>query len=152
MQEEIREYASRLLYMIPAIARLCIGESKQKIMPLSLTYPEVVVLGYLYYENAFPCMSELGQALFIDLSTLTRVVDRLVEKGMVIRKSDPSDRRVVRIHLSLEGKKTVEDLKRKRTEMLEYYLGKLTLEERKELVELLEKFYQRMVKEENSLK
>lgn len=147
--KELKDYSVKLLYIIAAIARLCIEGSKKKIMSVSLTHPEVTVLGYIYYENPCPCMSDIGQVLSLDLSTLTRITDRLVEKNLVIRKSDPQDRRVVRISLTRRGKEIVKNLERERTGIIEDSLRNLTPEERKKLVQLMEKLSQGIFDKEN---
>ncbi len=48
-------------------------------------------------------MGELSQALDTPVSTATRVVDTLVEQGVVERRPDPGDRRVVRVALTPAG-------------------------------------------------
>lgn len=48
-------------------------------------------------------MSELASSLGVTLATATGVVDRLVEKGYVVREGLPGDRRVVLCRLSNEG-------------------------------------------------
>ncbi|MGE5373529.1 MAG: MarR family winged helix-turn-helix transcriptional regulator [Bacteroidota bacterium] len=53
-------------------------------------------------------MSELGSELDVPMSTATRIVDGLVQGGMVERVNDPNDRRVVRVGLSTNGRKLYE--------------------------------------------
>ncbi len=48
-------------------------------------------------------MNEISSAMSLANSTMTRVVDQLVEKGLVERQVDPDDRRVVRIALTESG-------------------------------------------------
>jgi DNA-binding MarR family transcriptional regulator len=48
-------------------------------------------------------MSELASKLGIGVSAATGLVDRLVERGVLERESDPADRRVVRVRMSPEG-------------------------------------------------
>jgi DNA-binding MarR family transcriptional regulator len=48
-------------------------------------------------------MSELASKLGIGLSAATGLVDRLVERGALVRESDPADRRVVRVRMSPAG-------------------------------------------------
>lgn len=48
-------------------------------------------------------MSELAAGLGVTLATATGVVDRLLEKGYVVREGLPGDRRVVICRLSPEG-------------------------------------------------
>jgi DNA-binding MarR family transcriptional regulator len=50
-------------------------------------------------------MNELSKAVNLDISTMTRMVDQLVEKGLVERQTDAKDRRVVRVGLTEAGRK-----------------------------------------------
>ncbi len=52
-------------------------------------------------------MSDIASELGVSLATATGVVDRLVERGMLIREGDPEDRRVVLCRLSDEGEKLI---------------------------------------------
>jgi DNA-binding MarR family transcriptional regulator len=49
-------------------------------------------------------MNELSKIIILDKSTMTRLVDQLVEKGLVHREADMRDRRVVRVGLTDTGK------------------------------------------------
>lgn len=46
-------------------------------------------------------MNELSNVVGVDNSTMTRMVDQLVEKGLVLRKAGDKDRRLVQIGLTL---------------------------------------------------
>ena len=48
-------------------------------------------------------MNEVSQAMDLATSTMTRMIDQLVEKGLVQRASDPDDRRIVRVELTPQG-------------------------------------------------
>jgi DNA-binding MarR family transcriptional regulator len=61
-------------------------------------------------------MSVIASALGVSLATATGVVDRLVERDMVGRESDPSDRRVVLCRLSDKGEKLITGLWQKASE------------------------------------
>ncbi len=50
-------------------------------------------------------MSELAQSLFCDNSNVTGIVDRLEERGLVIREAAKGDRRVKLIVLTKEGER-----------------------------------------------
>jgi DNA-binding MarR family transcriptional regulator len=62
--------------------------------------------GALYYLlDKDGCMlSELSRALMLDKSAITGLVDRLEDKGLVERRTIPSDRRAMTIYLTEEGK------------------------------------------------
>jgi DNA-binding MarR family transcriptional regulator len=53
---------------------------------------------------------ELADALDVEPITLTRMVDRLAEAGLVERRSDECDRRAWRIHLTDKAKPVVAQL------------------------------------------
>jgi len=67
-----------------------------------LTMPQLKVLLILWKAGATR-MSELATGLEVTMATATGVVDRLVEKGYVVREGLPGDRRVVISRLSPEG-------------------------------------------------
>jgi DNA-binding MarR family transcriptional regulator len=48
-------------------------------------------------------MNELSNISGVDTSTMTRMIDQLVEKGLVIRQPGENDRRQVHIGLTAEG-------------------------------------------------
>jgi DNA-binding MarR family transcriptional regulator len=55
-------------------------------------------------------MNELSKAAGVDTSTMTRMVDQLVDKGLVTRKTGEKDRRQVQIGLTITGKKLRQEL------------------------------------------
>jgi DNA-binding MarR family transcriptional regulator len=71
---------------------------------LDLSTPQLKVVLLLLVNG--PCrMSVIASALGVSLATGTGVVDRLVERGIVVREGDPEDRRVVLCRLSSKGEK-----------------------------------------------
>jgi DNA-binding MarR family transcriptional regulator len=50
-------------------------------------------------------MGDLSQTTSIEVSTLTRLVDSMEEKGLVARRRDPDDARVVALHVRAAGKR-----------------------------------------------
>ncbi len=54
-------------------------------------------------------MSELASRLGIGVSAATGLVDRLVERGVLERESDPADRRVVRVRMSPAGLRAAQE-------------------------------------------
>ena len=74
---------------------------------LDMTIPQIRTLVLL--ERMGPLrMGNIAIYLGRALSATTTVMDRLVEKGLVDRVSDPSDRRVVICQLSESGEQAVE--------------------------------------------
>jgi DNA-binding MarR family transcriptional regulator len=84
-------------------------------------------------------MGELSEALSVPLSTATRVVDTLVEKGYVYRFNDPEDRRVVRVAFTPKGKKLYRFIESRIVERVRKITTYLTKEELATLTRLLTK-------------
>ncbi|MDA2891528.1 MarR family transcriptional regulator [Mycolicibacterium sp. BiH015] len=71
-------------------------------------------------------MSDISSAMSIPPPSLTRLVDKLVDNGLVLRRVDATDRRRVLIYLSARGKTKVRKLIRQEVllrEMLVEELG-----------------------------
>jgi len=49
-------------------------------------------------------ISELGEAVSLEKSTMTGLIDRMVRAGLVNREADPADRRVLRVWLTERGR------------------------------------------------
>lgn len=56
-------------------------------------------------------MTELSEALSIDNSAVTGLVDRLEKLGFIVRRPCPNDRRALRIHMTEEGLQEVNKAK-----------------------------------------
>jgi DNA-binding MarR family transcriptional regulator len=78
-------------------------------LSLDLTMPEVRVLLLLFTDGSCH-MSALATASGVPLSTATNTVDRLVEKELVARSTNPEDRRVVICNLTPGGQELANKL------------------------------------------
>lgn len=74
----------------------------------AVTGHQLSVLAYLRGQSV--TIRELARELDVGESAATAVVDRLVRQGLVARRDDPSDRRVVRLALSDSGESLVTKL------------------------------------------
>jgi MarR family transcriptional regulator, transcriptional regulator for hemolysin len=75
-------------------------------------------------------MREVAATLGVAMSTATQVADRLEALGLVQRRPDASDRRVVRLALSEGGQAALAELHLQRDERIEAALGRLSGTER----------------------
>jgi DNA-binding MarR family transcriptional regulator len=69
---------------------------------LDLTYPQYLVMVTLWKRDGRN-VKELGTALFLDSSTLTPLLKRLVVAGLIMKTRNPSDEREVIIRLTEKG-------------------------------------------------
>ncbi len=63
-------------------------------------------------------MNGLAEEMRLHGTTMTRMVDALVDKGLVERLNDPADRRVVRVRLSQRGRAAATELGARRRDFL----------------------------------
>jgi len=71
--------------------------------PLGLTYAQYLVLVVLWETDAVSVRA-LGERLSLDSATLTPLLKRLEAQGAIERKRDQEDERVVRVHLTQQGR------------------------------------------------
>ncbi|HEY5519459.1 MAG TPA: MarR family transcriptional regulator [Candidatus Limnocylindrales bacterium] len=84
------------------LAQMLAGSRLPELPDSSVTMAQMRVLMLLVTIGPTH-MSELAGALRISLSTLSGLVDRLVESGLVSRHTDDHDRRQVIVSLSADG-------------------------------------------------
>ena len=66
-----------------------------------------------YLRTYAPCtIVEILRVFGIRPSTMTSMLERLAERGLVVRGPDPDDRRSVRVKLTREGKSVAERINR----------------------------------------
>jgi len=82
-------------------------------------------------------MGELAEDLGVKLPTATRIVDRLVERGLVARSSWDQDRRVVWVQVTPEGEALAEAARRFRRGIMESRLERLDDRQRESLLRAL---------------
>jgi len=97
-------------------------------------------------------ITELGERLGLKTSTVTALADRMERDGLIRRKRNDKDRRIVRLYLTEKGK----FLKGKIPNFNEYVLSliedKMNTDELEVLNELLQKFIWVLASEEENTK
>jgi MarR family transcriptional regulator, organic hydroperoxide resistance regulator len=72
----------------------------------NITPEQWSVLAKLYYEDGIS-QKQIGDCLFKDKPTITRILDLMEKKNLIIRISDDKDRRKFKIYLTADGKNIV---------------------------------------------
>jgi DNA-binding MarR family transcriptional regulator len=80
---------------------------------------------------------EVSQRFEVDPSRVTRLAQRLEVEGLLRRKRDPEDNRVVRLHATEEGRRLIESRRGLREQFEERIRRELTQEELAELRRVL---------------
>jgi DNA-binding MarR family transcriptional regulator len=103
-----------------------------------MSIQELKALGLLGFRGR-TIMSALAEALGVPLSTATHTVNKLVKKKLVERARSETDRRVVEVDLSEEGKRRNRLFQDHRLAMIRYMLTALSDGEREIFLELIAK-------------
>ncbi|MFT3697044.1 MAG: MarR family transcriptional regulator [Kofleriaceae bacterium] len=101
--EDALTIGNHLCFALYAASRAFTRAYQPLLEPLGLTYPQYLVCVALW-ERDGRAVNELGTCLALDSGTLTPLLKRLEEHGLVERKRDKADERVVKIYLTTAGK------------------------------------------------
>jgi DNA-binding MarR family transcriptional regulator len=97
-------------------------------MNVDLTMPQLKAL-VCVAQSGDATSGQIARGLGVSLSTVTGIVDRLSEQGLVTRREDPEDRRITRIQPTPSGRDLVTRLLRYRDERLTSLLASLSPDE-----------------------
>ena len=123
------EAHARLTALLPALfRRLVVGLPNEVEGLAKVTTEQYGVLTFVH-ERGSISMSELAVARNVALNTATALVDRLVAAGLVERRGDPDDRRVVRVAVTARGVALIERLRTVRRAAIRRMLDELSDQE-----------------------
>jgi DNA-binding MarR family transcriptional regulator len=106
-----------------------------------LSGPRLSALSVLVFGGPLS-LAGLAAAEQVSAPTMTRIVDGLVRAGLATRTPEPENRRQVRIDATDEGRRILEEGRRRRVRVVADRLGRLADSERRAVeraVELLER-------------
>ncbi len=122
------ELTRRVVEALDQVLRSTGYRISEEWLQIALTMPQVRVLLLLLTEERLR-MSVLAGSLGSTFSAATGLVDRLVERKLVERHTDPEDRRTVICGLTSSGKEMAEKLLENRHLQWEARLRPLTIDE-----------------------
>lgn len=121
--------ASRVLVAIAAKSLSAAGEDVTLVQ-----YRALVVLAY----NGPQRTTDLAAELDVNSSTATRLIDRLVRRQLVVRRTHPEDGRATQLDITDEGRALVATVTQRRRAEISRVLRKVAPESRRALVDSLE--------------
>ncbi len=105
----------------------------------NITTEQWSVLAKLYYEDGI-YQRQLGDCLHKDKPTITRILDLMEKKNLIIRIPDDKDRRKSKVYLTQDGKILVKDLIPVAEEFQNQLCSGISREEVEKFINILEKF------------
>ncbi len=104
---------------------------------LGLSSAQVVYLDHLA-EQSGSSLSELAQGLGFKLASVSTMVSLLVQRGFLLKESNPRDRRQMALRLSFKGRKALERVRTFRRARLSKMLERMDADETQEFLSLFE--------------
>lgn len=91
--------SERIVYLFKSIQKVYKDQLFEKSKQYGFTGPQIgLIIGL--HKNPYITLKEISECLGLSKSTVSGIVDRLVEKGVVIREIPENNRRIVRLSLS----------------------------------------------------
>jgi len=118
---------------------LALGRAEEAIMPrVSVSQLRALLL---IERHGRTNLNQLAEELGAIPSSASRLCDRLVAAGLVLRRTGSSDRREVELSVSGDGRRLVEHLRRSRRDELATVLARMTPDGRRALLAGLREFH-----------
>ncbi|HEY6664720.1 MAG TPA: MarR family transcriptional regulator [Propionibacteriaceae bacterium] len=115
--------------------RRALSSMAEPLISTPLTMQQLKVLTMIAIDPERATGHELAAQLKVSVATMSGLVDRLVEHGMVTRGEDPTDRRVRPLSVTPEGSATIRSLLSSSGTMPSPILRRLAIEDLRALVQ-----------------
>ena len=100
---ECLKLGNQLCFPLYAAAREIVNRYKPVLEELDLTYTQYITM-LVMWEHECISVRDMGKLLYLDSGTLTPLLKKLEQKGLVERKRDSEDERLLNITLTEAGK------------------------------------------------
>lgn len=129
---ETTEIAGRLRLSVTRLARLLRQQSDVGLTPSQLSALASV-------GNHGPLtLGDLAERERVAPPSITRVVTKLEDAGLVQREADPTDGRITRVRLTAEGETVLTEVRQRKNAWLAARLAALDADERRRLLDALD--------------
>ncbi len=133
-----QDTALRLRVTLDRCHSTCDKAIAEKAKEYGLTRPQLRTLEALYHLGPLS-LGELGDKLLVTPGTVTYVMDRLEDKGLVCRYRCPDDRRLIRAKLTPKGQALLAEILPGYFDFIEHLSRHLTTEEQETMGTLLKR-------------
>lgn len=103
MSEECLKLKNQLCFPLYAASKEVTKRYTPLLQELGLTYTQYIAMLVLWEKDSIS-IKELGEFLFLDSGTITPLIKKLECQGLVRRERDTTDERIVKVHLTVDGK------------------------------------------------
>ena len=100
----------QLCFRFYTVSRLMTQTYHPMLEELGITYPQYLVLMVLWEKDAQP-VNDIAKRLFLNTNTVTPLLKRMEEEGIISRRKDKTDERKVIVSLTAKGREMEEEAK-----------------------------------------
>ena len=142
---DVLKLENQICFPLYACSKEIVRLYKPFLDEIDLTYTQYITMMVLWEKREIN-VKDLGKYLFLDSGTLTPLLKKLEQKGLITRERSKEDERVVNVTITKEG----EALKEKAVDIPEKLVScvKLPQEEAMQLYQILHKLLQSIKEEE----
>lgn len=102
MEYEQLKLENQLCFPVYAASRLITREYQPFLDKLKITYPQYLVLMVLWENDSLP-VNDIAKRLILNTNTITPLLKRMEQQGLIVRTRSDKDERKVLISLTEEG-------------------------------------------------
>jgi len=133
-----RELSLKLLVVLSKAHKVIMDKAMQDMKRNGLSSAEFSVLELLYHKGRTP-LQRIGDKILVTSGSVTYTVDKLEEKGFLMRVACPDDRRVTFAEITPLGVELFDRIFPIHGEVIESIMEGLTSEEKQTAITLLKK-------------
>lgn len=111
MAYEQLKLGNQLCFPVYAASRLIIREYQPHLDKLGLTYPQYLVLIVLWEDDNLT-VNDIARRLILNTNTVTPLLKRMEQQGIIVRKRSDEDERKVIVQLTNKGRELQEGASR----------------------------------------
>lgn len=104
---DVLKLENQLCFPLYACSKEIVKRYKPYLDELDLTYTQYISMMVLW-EHKEMNVKELGKYLFLDSGTLTPLLKKLEQKGLITRRRSEQDERVLKVAITEEGERLKE--------------------------------------------
>lgn len=142
--DSLRADADTLQHLMMQASQLARRHLADIISASNLTVPQYFALSVVRRTPEGCTMTALADATHQVSATMTGIIDRLGDRGLVERRADPNDRRSRRVYLTTQGGTLMDTIDQQRQAQMLFVLDTFSPEERQFLISLMDKYLQAM--------
>ncbi|TQS76427.1 MarR family transcriptional regulator [Ornithinibacillus gellani] len=128
----------KLFVVLSKTYRVMMEEVEKDIQTRGLRLTDFAVLELLYHRGETP-LQKIGKKILLASGSLTYVIDKLENKGLLKRMPSPVDRRITLAALTASGHELLDTIFPGHWSKIEQLTNGLTLDEKKQVTHLLKK-------------